>query len=561
VRVLIRFLARGTAGAAGGVETRERWFDGDVVTLGRASDQVIYVRDRRVALEHARISRRGGTPVVTALTPAGVVLNGAVVREAVLTAGDVLQVGENLVKALEPVAGADLALSFELDPAVRAEDSGWQPAGLRLGEYLPGMRAWSWFLFVLALALTLAIPASGLLTEGWQQQLRASVLPSDGAWNPGPISSVHAVTAENCEACHQQPFVSVRDEACLGCHEPSLGAHAENFATVAATVGRSQCTDCHREHDGAVALVRADDGTCSGCHGNLKAAAGSRVSAHDASDFGSAHPEFRITNRHVTQAVRADGTRPFVITTRRELAAAPGFDDGSGLIFPHDEHLAKAGIRGPDGTRVLGCGDCHVADAAGGFRPIAMERDCGDCHRLDFDPTDPDRVVPHGQPQAAVDMLVEYYSARYLEGFGGALPLPGDRPRPGRALGADERALALSRARERAALVARDVFERRVCVTCHVVDRVGDGAWVVRPVALTEAWFPEARFDHGDHGTTLTPCATCHQAGKSADARDILMPTIADCRACHAGSDVPTGRDNLIASACMSCHGFHRPKP
>lgn len=559
MRCLIRFLTRGAAGA---IDTRERRFDGEALTLGRGSDQAIYLRDRRVALAHARISLRDSQAVITGLTPAGVMLNGAVVREARLTIGDVLQLGANLVKVIDAPAGYDLAVTFELDPAVRAEEAAWKPTGLRVGDYLAGKRRASWLLFALVLVAALVLPASGLFSDGWQQQLRTTALPSDNSWNPGPMASVHAVTAGNCEACHEQAFVRVRDEACLACHAPQLRSHAGEFQQVAAGAGRSRCTDCHRAHDGSAHLVRSDDATCADCHRSLQAVAGPGVTAGDASDFLTAHPEFRVTNLLVAQAEGLGSNRPFTITSRRLGRDDAAFSDGSGLIFPHARHLDPAGIRGPDGLQELGCGDCHVPAADGGFRPIAMARDCASCHRLDFDPADPDRTVPHGRPQAVIDMLVDYYSRQYLQGFPGALPMPGDaRPRPGVELSASDRALALERARQRAGLVARDVLERRVCVTCHVVDRTSaDGApaaWVVRPVALTDRWFPAARFDHGDHGTTLTPCSTCHAADKSEDARDILLPAIATCRDCHAGSTVPAGSRNLLATGCMGCHGFH----
>jgi predicted CXXCH cytochrome family protein len=559
MRCLIRFLTRGAAGSIG---VRERSFEGEALTLGRGSDQAIYLRDRRVALAHARISLRGRDPVVAGVTPAGVVVNGTVVQEARLARGDVLQLGANLIKVIDPPAGYDLAFTFELDPAVRAEEAAWQPAGLGVGDHLPGKRRASWLLFALVLGLALLLPLAGLFSDGWRDQLRGTVLPSDGAWNPGPMADVHAVTAGDCEACHQQPFVRVRDAACLSCHAPSLHAHADGFSTVAADARRSQCTDCHRAHDGSAHLVRSDDATCADCHRNLQAVAGSTVTSGDATDFATAHPGFRITNLLVAQPAGIGSARPFRITSRRLTRDDPAFGDGSGLIFPHDAHLARDGIRGPDGVRVLDCGDCHVPAADGGFRAVAMERDCAACHRLDFDPADAERVVPHGRPQAVVDMLVDYYSRQFLQGFPGALPLPGTGiPRPGREVTAAERAQALDRARQRATLVARDVLERRVCVTCHVVDRTSaDGeplAWVVRPVALTHRWFPAARFDHGDHDTTLTPCTTCHEAARSQDARDILMPPIETCRGCHAGSTVPAGSRNLLATGCMACHGFH----
>ena len=48
MRTLIRFLTR-TAG--GTVETRDRVVDGDAITLGRATDRTLHLKDSRVALE------------------------------------------------------------------------------------------------------------------------------------------------------------------------------------------------------------------------------------------------------------------------------------------------------------------------------------------------------------------------------------------------------------------------------------------------------------------------------------------------------------------------------
>ena len=62
MRALIRFVSRGPGGAA---LQRDRIFDGDVITLGRATDQVINLKDRRVELEHARIVRVGGRCLVS----------------------------------------------------------------------------------------------------------------------------------------------------------------------------------------------------------------------------------------------------------------------------------------------------------------------------------------------------------------------------------------------------------------------------------------------------------------------------------------------------------------
>jgi predicted CXXCH cytochrome family protein len=229
-------------------------------------------------------------------------------------------------------------------------------------------------------------------------------------------------------------------------------------------------------------------------------------------------------------------------------------------------HLALGGIRSPTGKRVLECRACHQPEAGGArMQPISMERHCTECHRLDFDPADPERQVPHGDAQAALTMLVEYYSAQYLKGYPDPLAVAvpnAELRRPGPRLTQEEREATLRRAHEKAMSVARDLFERRACTTCHTVERAMDArgglAWKIAPVRLTAVWMPNARFDHARHGTALTRCETCHDAEHSRVASDVLMPGIAVCRTCHAGAEPPAIHQQLIASSCMSCHAFHR---
>ena len=232
------------------------------------------------------------------------------------------------------------------------------------------------------------------------------------------------------------------------------------------------------------------------------------------------------------------------------------------------------------------CADCHVPDAgAAGFAPIKMEAHCASCHRLDFDPAEPERAVPHGDPAEALRVIVGHYSARYLGGYvdpkaaADKVALP-----PGIDIAPAERAQLLGPARERALRVATDLFERRACVDCHEVRREGTAAeplWKVTPVKLPDIWMPQARFDHAEHGTSLTPCSTCHTAETSKTASDVLMPRIETCRDCHGGErgeaapvvGVPVvgapvaaaqgtaaASTARIPSACIDCHGFHGPE-
>jgi predicted CXXCH cytochrome family protein len=200
------------------------------------------------------------------------------------------------------------------------------------------------------------------------------------------------------------------------------------------------------------------------------------------------------------------------------------------------------------------------------MQPVRMEEHCQSCHRLDFEPADPARQVPHGAVTRVVQTLHEYYSARYLEGYPD--PLAEARPdrrvaRPGVQLSPGERKRLLAAASDKAWRVARDLIERRTCQDCHVVEVVageggGEGVpWRVLPVLLTTAWMPKAHFDHARHATTLSDCDSCHEARESHEAADVLMPRIAACRECHGGTEDIRTAQNRVASTCMLCHSFH----
>jgi predicted CXXCH cytochrome family protein len=76
-------------------------------------------------------------------------------------------------------------------------------------------------------------------------------------------------------------------------------------------------------------------------------------------------------------------------------------------------------------------------------------------------------------------------------------------------------------------------------------------------VRLTAEWMPKAHFDHARHATSLSECDSCHEASKSHEASDVLMPRIAACRECHGGTGDLHTADNRVASTCMLCHSFH----
>jgi predicted CXXCH cytochrome family protein len=534
VRTLIRFITR-TAG--GTVETRDRIVDGDAITLGRATDRTLHLKDARVALEHARIFRSGGRILLACKSPAQAIVNGAVRRDAELHVGDTVQVGANTLRLIDPDEGLDLAFTFELDAFADTQSTVVDRPRLSLHEFGMYKRRWAWGMFIALLGLGLLIPFGGAARKDGSETLRSLHLPSDRAWLPGPLHVSHAVLNERCEACHEQPFVRVRSEACLTCHSTHLHTHTSSRASSPVAMERLACTACHAEHEEPARLIQTDQRLCAACHAGVPASAASSSRVPRATDFLLDHPGF------------ADALKD----THEQ-----------GLHFTHDVHLDPKGVKAPDGTVRMTCADCHTPEPGGHrMQPVSMERHCASCHRLDFDPAEPERTVPHGDPRRVLSTLVEYYSARYLAGY----PDRFASAKPGRvvelpaiSLSRYERGRLLGLARTRASTVARDLFERRVCTECHDVKREESASgttWTVAKVSRTEAWMPNARFDHSRHGTSLTPCETCHDAAHSKRASDVLMPEIDTCRTCHGGEQHRAQSPSLIASTCTSCHAFH----
>ena len=411
-------------------------------------------------------------------------------------------------------------------------------------------RPWAWIGIAAALLLGLVLPwfllGRGDASIAW---LRQGVLPSDMQWTSGPLHSAHGSLEMECEACHVQPFRRVRNEACLDCHAPALHQHlpADHPATPAMAADR--CTSCHVEHDEPSNLIQTDSRLCTDCHA-APLDHGANAGALSVTDFSSAHPDFRVS------LLKA----PDFKVERLRLGEAK-LIESSNLEFTHAAHLVAGGIKAPQGKVVMQCSDCHTPQPGGAaFEPINMERHCSSCHTLGFDPAEPDRKLPHGDPKLVMQTLLDHYSRRYLDGYSDAGISAVRSAPPGASMSSAGRARALGGARERAMKVAEDIFERRVCADCHTVSRLGTAGateWVVAPVKLTQTFMPKAQFDHAAHATSESTCTDCHAATESKTAADVLMPGIAVCRDCHGGESGTEGKVARVPSPCASCHVFH----
>jgi hypothetical protein len=546
MRFLIRFI---TSNAAGGVEHDDKIIEAPAISIGRATDQVLHIKDRRARLQHATIKMDGSTARITSNTMAGVIVNGRSKRENKLAVGDVIEVGANILRIIEPNGDVDFALSFELGRDASGEHLAPAWSSAKISDGL-NKRKLSWIAAATVFLLALLIPASGLLHPGIASFLRNTpVLPDDSLWLSGPIHSVHATFSADCQACHSVPFERVGDATCLTCHE--VNRHVS--APAPAVMGSARCASCHLEHNEPPSLVNRHQGLCADCHRDLPQEAG----VQHAVDFLDGHPDFRVTL--LTQQGSEDGEAVWS-NTRVALAEALTGEQ-SNLKFNHRVHLNPDGIVAPDGKRVVDCSDCHQTEPGGArMRAITMDDHCITCHALTFDPDDPSREVPHGDPEGVLQNLIEYYSAKLLGADSAAVDQR--LRRPGQALSREERDRAAAEARVQALRVAEDMFERRACINCHEVTRIDSDAempWHVVPVRLTDAFFPNVNFSHATHDTETTDCSTCHKASSSETAGDLLMPDIGTCRDCHGSGLARRNGSSQIPSTCVMCHSFHFP--
>lgn len=428
----------------------------------------------------------------------------------------------------------------------------------------------SWLFFAPLLLAFLVIPIYAWKTSNEvSTQADASVsraqthLFLDAAWNPGPVASSHAPWENDCQACHDGAFTRVQDNKCTACHG-NMGEHVvlEEASTIQFEEGR--CASCHRDHKGRESLMvqnaHFSGSECGDCHKNIKASAPDTNTLPVADFAGTGHPEFRVTVWDQPQNAQLIRLR-----LNKEIA----LKEPTSLKFPHDVHMDAKGIDGPREKVVMKCDSCHEpANTETGFKPLQMEAHCQDCHSLAFEPALPDRQLPHGDPQHALDTLVEFYSflsqnpklqKQVAAGRETFTQRPGKADREQRSFGS----MRLS-ATAQANFAAKEVFEKSACAVCHEVTKLDNPQTVKNSpgklitqysVAVPNQphpWMPMARFDHKAH--EFESCGTCHKAIKSEEASDVLMPGIAVCQDCHSGSKPEAEK---VQSECSVCHGYH----
>lgn len=543
---------------------------GPAIEIGRGAQCQIHLPDPRVALQHAKITVTADGATIEA-EPGRIQVNGRALDGVKLNVGDRIEAGPYVLEVEKAPAGMPLALAVTLVaplPTIVGEGRRYKLQAPRLSK-----RRLSYIGFFGVLLVCLLPIAPDLLgyrtTAAKAPQGEAPEIVNAAAtevmqkWNPGPLSQAHQPFSDDCRACHQFPFVQVRDLSCINCHK-KIKEHVP-AADLTGPQGQAfrdtRCAECHRDHKGMNMAPRAQD-ECADCHRDVKAVA-PKAESGKVTDFRTEHPEFRLS------LVDADNPKA-VRRVRMSKPATAEFVERSNLKFNHKLHLDPGGVRDPEGKRdekgtrdaqgrrtILRCNDCHEPNQGGRLMaPISMEQHCQRCHSLAFEPQVTKRQAVHGDEEQIATMLREFYARLVLGDVPPDVNPPKDLPRmrPGAVLTYAERQQALRIADAKAKLVLHELFDtRQVCSTCHEVSRKeGGSGWKVAPVRLTQVYMPQSLFTHAKH--TTEKCEKCHDVSQSKESKTIAMPDLAKCRECHVGAKAVLGR---VTSDCATCHKFH----
>ena len=558
---------------------RSRTLETDTLKVGRGPESDILLSDLGVTLHHATI-RLSGKTQITVITEKNlpVTVNGRTTTRGDINAmrGGTIRIGPHRLSISVGEGEEDEGKIVITVDREEVADSVKAHRLFSLAEKVPGKRISAWTFVGLILVSCLALPIYAYFSNQGVEE-RADGFHADTLWISGSMSDAHSNLANDCQACHVEAFVSVRDSACLECHtdipdhaeadrmatsEPELGLGRNFLRAVSTTFNRPErsCASCHLEHEGAGEMAAAPQQFCSDCHTDLDA----RLTDTDilnAHDFGRDHPEFRP--RIMTRPADENGAARY-----RRVSIEDNPEENTGIKFPHDLHLSQTNGVARMAQRLsdeygfgeaLICGDCHVEtpDQAR-FEPITMEANCQMCHSLAFDQIGGTiRTLRHGEPEMVIADIRAFYrntSPRRPIDLSGM-----ERRRPGE----DSRARTVGRyqfaARTRYARgddAIRAVFSRDgACFDCHEVRRPSSRTALnfdIVPVRQISRFMHNGWFDHGAHQTE--ECGTCHEADTSEEATDVLLPGIDTCRECHAGD---TASGDEIVSTCAMCHSYH----
>jgi len=568
----------------------------DDLVIGREGACAIHLPDLAVDPWHARVSARDAdTLLIESISDQPFTVNGRSTNRAELeitTGAELAFGGHRITLAREEESGLPAFTVRRVEAVSESAEDIDLGSAYTLQKLLPGKRISAWVFATLILIAFLAVPIWSWATYQplalHKDARRPAGIHGDTAWSSGNLSIAHKNLGHDCQACHVQPFVAVRDNACLTCHQQDAHQHIADGARLLKARGKpagfggfqravatafnkpaGRCVDCHTEHEGAGAMSATRQQFCTDCHSGLKSRLPDTRIA-DAADFGTAHPQFRPM-----LVTGMQGDKPLF----QRAVWSEGLRENSGLKFTHGQHLSKTNgvaqmVRRRAGqyasTDALSCHDCHQTEVGGArFKPVEMEKACQNCHSLTFDEIGGTlRTLRHGEPEQVV--------ADLRAAFRGGMPLrPASLSSLARRIpgGAAQKETAADYARAvqfypmQADEAVIQVFSKGgMCYDCHAIGRGGSAAtagFTVQKVAQNGRYYNKGWFDHKDH--RKSDCATCHvNAATSNDADAVLVPGIdgrGGCRSCHVGESgaklAASAVKEPVASGCAMCHEYH----
>ncbi len=549
---------------------------GEAITVGRAQDNDVRLVDARVRFHHAVITLNDVGVTITAVDGQTITVGHGDATSATLRSpADTVKIGPYSVSLASPIPDrANTVLIFEAGESGDLNEAVLSRKYFDIFSYeLPNIRListlFTFAIFVLFFTIPMAFAPGRLVlpTINPVEAPEGTIVSGTGApklgkiekiakltpgfkimtlWNVGSMSNGHSSFGTQCQSCHEDPFVSVRSEACMACHD-EIGQHADPHISPVSDLNNQQCEDCHHEHKGTKQAIQRDQGSCITCHRDLKQKA-PKTELLNVTDFGKNHPEFA--------PIFVDD--PILKTTVRHRHGEPNPpEDHSNLKFPHMKHLNPLGVKSPNGPpEILDCSSCHIPENGGAnLRPVLFEANCQRCHQLQFEPKHPEWHLPHAQPKEVANRILGFYSQAALNGEVFDKDKDVLFARPGKPIEAAGLPAANVRAQTSAALSSS--IARSTCGQCHVTDAPKEGAdpldWTVRTVWVPVNYMKKAQFTHAKHVTM--GCESCHDSRKSNGGSEAVLPGIETCRNCHAGE---AGAPQRIATTCVSCHGFHR---
>ena len=598
------FIIRQVSRTADGREIiRPTTVQGVEIGVGRLSENEVHLADLAVEPRHAIIREPvPGRIEVESLSGLGFGLDGRTVTRATIEPaanGAELRFGSHLLR-LGAEDGAITVTVERVEALSDASEVKDQQTVFTLRGLVPGKRISAYAFIALVLAAFLAWPVYTYATYKGEK-IRPQALHGDKSWTSGKLSKAHAGLENDCQACHTDAFVAVRDNACIACHSdshndravvtgpgpagPSAYAHAptalmaasrgerdlggriKGYFKQAFNVPEGRCVECHTEHEGAGPMPATRQAFCSDCHdglGERLQSAGFKSSVGDATDFGLNHPQFRpliLAGYDAANPVpfekrdaRSGGNALLGWKMRRAVLDKPLQQQG-GLKFTHAQHVSTSnGVAqmwrqvSPGQGAGMECQDCHRTDPSGTrYQPVRMETSCQACHSLSIQTVGGTvRQLPHGQPEQVIADIRAFYGAAGSFRPSGLPVARYTRQRPGEA-NAERRSADLARAAalmpgQADAMVRATFAPRGVCGECHNVSSGGSDGVRIAPVAQPVRYLQNGWFDHRPH--------------EKLAVRAPEGSRTYGCLDCHAADKSNNANDLLLPtlSDCQSCH-------